>query len=113
MRKVIICLFTMFALTITVANAGPGHNHDHSPPITKEKAIEKATASVKNIVKKGKIDATWKDVVANSCEKHKIKHGFEWKVIFKNPKVKDKTKQTLYVFLTSSGKYIAANFTGK
>jgi len=113
MRKVIICLFSLFALTATVAYAGPGHNHDHSPPITKEQAIEKATTVVKGLVKKEKLDATWSKVSSNSCTKLKIKHGFEWKVSFNNSKVKDKEKQTLYVFLSSSGKYLAANFTGK
>jgi hypothetical protein len=34
-------------------------------------------------------------------------------VSFKNPSAKDKAKETLYVFMTLPGNYIAANFTGQ
>ena len=37
----------------------------------------------------------------------------EWKLTFKNPAEKDATKQTLYMFYTLTGNFIAANFTGK
>ncbi len=37
----------------------------------------------------------------------------EWLVIFNNENITDEEKQTLYVFLTISGEYIAVNYTGK
>jgi hypothetical protein len=41
------------------------------------------------------------------------KKGKEWKVAFKDPGAKDKSKETLYMFFTMTGNFIAANFTGK
>ena len=41
------------------------------------------------------------------------KKGKEWKVTFKDPAAKDKTKETLYMFFTQPGNFIAANFTGQ
>lgn len=32
---------------------------------------------------------------------------------FKNPAIEDVTKQTLYMFYTLTGNFIATNFTGK
>ena len=35
------------------------------------------------------------------------------KLTFKNPAVTDASKQTLYMFYSPSGNFIAANFTGQ
>ena len=39
--------------------------------------------------------------------------GKEWKVSFKNPAAQDKGKDTLYMFFTPVGNFIAANFSGQ
>jgi hypothetical protein len=41
------------------------------------------------------------------------KKGKEWKVSFKDPAAKDKSKETLYIFFTVTGNFIAANHTGQ
>jgi hypothetical protein len=41
------------------------------------------------------------------------KKGKEWKVTFKDATPKDKSKETLYMFFTLPGNFIAANFTGQ
>ena len=41
------------------------------------------------------------------------KKGKEWKVVYKNPNITDKTKFSLYMFFTPSGNFIASNHTGQ
>jgi Family of unknown function (DUF6488) len=41
------------------------------------------------------------------------KKGKEWKVRYSNPAAADKAKQTLFIFFSHSGNFIAANFTGQ
>jgi len=112
MRRIFVCLLTLFALSTATAFAGPGHSHGPVTPINEAQALEKATSIVKNIASKGKIEASWAAVAPASGEKKQGKFGTEWVVVFNNPKVEDKTKQTLYVFLNLGGDYIAANYTG-
>ena len=112
MRRIFVCFLALFALTTTTALAGPGHSHGPITPITQAQALEKAASIVKNIANKGKIETSWAAVAPSSSEKKQGKYGPEWVVVFNNPKAEDKAKQTLYVFLTEGGDYIAANHTG-
>lgn len=112
MRKIFICLVTLFAFTGTAVYAGSGHSHAPSTPVTKTQALEKATSLVKSFVKKEKLDSSWAEVAPTACIKKQMKSGQEWVITFDNPKVEDKEKQTLYVFLTLAGEYIAANYSG-
>ena len=41
------------------------------------------------------------------------KKGKEWRVSFRNPAAADKSKETLYMFFTPPGNFIAANFSGQ
>jgi len=97
--------------------AGAGHSHDadggHSRgPVSSGEAVNQASKKVKQLADAGKIDATWSGVQAVSVEKKTYAKGPEWVVIFKNDKVSDAAKQTLYLFFTLDGHYIAANYTG-
>jgi len=115
MRRIFICLLTLLAFTATTAFAGSGSGHSHGPvtPISEDQALEKATSHVQNFVKKGKLDSSWSEVRPTAGVKKQAKLGQEWVVTFDNPKVEDKEKQTLYVFLNLGGEYIAANYSGK
>lgn len=102
--------------------AGSGHAHDkdggHSVQghahgaISSKKAATKAKHKVAYLAKTGKIDKSWSGLKHVSVEKKKFKKGEEWVITFKNNKVKDKTKQSLYIFYSLDGHYIAANHTG-
>ena len=61
----------------------------------------------------GKIDAAWKAVKLDKAETVEGQKMKEWKLSFKNPAEKDAAKQTLYMFYSLTGNFIAANFTGK
>lgn len=95
---------------------GHGHGHDHghsSTPVTQEVAKENAAQIVSELVARDKLESSWLLITAASIEKITVKESSEWLVVFTNSNIADAKKQTLYVFLTPGGEYIAANFTGK
>ena len=114
MRKITICLMMLFAFTATPSFGAGGHDdhsgHDHAAQLSQSQIQEKATGFVASIVEKGKLDASWSGIKPQD-PKENSRH--EWVIVFSNPEIKDSEKQTLYMFLTLSGEYIAANFTGK
>ena len=97
--------------------AGSGHSHDkdggHSlGPISSAEVSNKATKKVEQLAEAGKIDASWSGVKVASVEQKTYSKGPEWLITFKNDKVSDATKQTLYLFFSLDGHYIAANYSG-
>ncbi len=65
------------------------------------------------LIKSAKLDASWSAVKPGKVETIDGKKGKEWKLSFKNPAVTDASKQTLYMFYSLPGNFIAANFTGQ
>lgn len=111
----LLVLMFLFGQTV-FAGPGGGHSHDHGHlhgPISSEQAVKKATKHVQKLVKKGKIDASWSGVASKSVEEKSFGHGPEWVVTFENKAAEDPEKQTLYVFYTINGKYLASNFSGQ
>ena len=100
--------------------AGGGHSHDmngghnnSSGPITEEKAKSKATRTMQNLTLRGVINKSWTSSKLLKAEKKNFSKGIEWVISFKNESVTNKAKQTLYIFYSLDGHYIAANYTGK
>lgn len=89
-----------------------GHDHSHGHSHAKREIKKQRTGvigrvQVERLVNEKKIDVSWKK---SSFEKSVVKDG-EWLVTFVNPEgIKGKK---LYIFLSKSGQFIAANFTGK
>lgn len=115
----IYLLIAAFGFTAPVY-AGAGHSHDKdgghshsSGPISESKAKTKATSTMKNLASRGVINKSWTSSKLVKAEKKIFSKGPEWVVSFKNKSVKDKEKQTLYIFYSLDGHYIAANYTGK
>jgi hypothetical protein len=115
----LLTILTAGILTASLNSfAGPGHSHGgHSHPhgqshdkkvvINKLQAQTRAMDRIKVLIFKNKIDSTWSDAKLDKA----IKVKKEWLITYTNEKgVKGKK---LYVFLDLSGKFIAANFTGK
>lgn len=106
-------LLSLFIAVPTVSMAGTGHDHGHShAAISGTEAQIKAKQQVKQLVDAKKIDASWSDVKASKVKQKDYGHGPEWVIIFKNDKVKDASKQTLYLFYSQDGHYLAANYDG-
>lgn len=105
-----------FALCSVGAVAGGGHDHGaggHAhAAITSDQAMTKAAEKIHALAKAGKIDASWMDVQPAGAEQKTYAKGPEWVVTFKNDKVSDASKQTLYVFFSADGHYLATNYTG-
>lgn len=119
MKNFITTLFLSLFITAP-AMAGGGHahgpdgGHNHSQAaVSSEEAINRASKKVNQLAIQGVIDVTWKDVKAHSAVQKQFSKGLEWVITFKNDKVKDSKKQSLYLFFSLDGHYIAANFSGK
>lgn len=65
------------------------------------------------LIKQGKLDASWGSAPVGKLEHVEGKKGKEWRVTFANAAEKDKAKQSLYMFYTLQGNFIAANHTGQ
>ena len=115
MRKIMIAV-TLCTLSLVTAPAfsGPGHENSHAQgPISEAAVKQKATKQVAALVKKGKIDKSWSEIKPAKAYQKTFKKGPEWVVEFANSAAPDKAKQTLYLFYTLDGHYMAVNFTGK
>lgn len=102
------------AFSPVLASEG-GSFHFHGDATAKaETVIGCATQRKDALAASGKIDAAWKTLKQEKVEQIDGKKGREWKVTFKDPAAKDKSKETLYVFfMTMPGNFTAANFTGQ
>ncbi|MBL7003727.1 MAG: hypothetical protein ISR69_06855 [Gammaproteobacteria bacterium] len=110
--QTIILSLTLFLFPLS-AFAGAGHDHGPSrAPATQSQAEKVASDIVFQLAEKSKIEASWKAVKIEKSLKKKFGNNLEWVVSFKNEKITDPAKQTLYIFLTLGGEYLAANYTG-
>ena len=75
--------------------------------------IEKnAKQKVIKLVLEKKIPKSWKDAVLLKTVKTKNKTN-DWVISFSNTKIKNRLKQTLYIFVSAYGKVMGANYSGK
>ena len=108
-----LTLATVFWTTAAFATPG-GSCHFHGNKPAAEATVTGCAAQRKEaLLKSGKLDAYWSAVKQDKIESVAGKKGQEWKVSFKDTTAKDKTKETLYMFFTLQGNFIASNFTGQ
>ena len=121
-RKLTAFFFLIFSISSVPAIAGGGHDHEHGhkhhddhahDPVSADTASHKAMKKVAQLAKRGKIDASWEGIKPSSVEQKTFAKGDEWVVVFENEKVTDQSKQTLYLFYSLEGHYIAANYSGE
>ena len=118
MKIIAVATLSLSLLAISpISIAGPGHEHDshgghHHGPISSERVSTKAEKRVEHLVESGKIPISWKNLSAATIGQKTYAKGPEWVITFKNPVIEDTSKQTLYLFYTLDGHYIAANYTG-
>ena len=114
MKKITAVFFALFAFSSALVFAGPGGDHSHEPtaPISEDQALKTAGDVVANNVKKGKLDPSWESIKPTNIVQKTFKKEPEWVITFNNGKIEDPSKQTLYVFLSLSGHYLGANYTG-
>jgi Family of unknown function (DUF6488) len=90
--------------------SGPAHSHD---PVNKAEAQAGARDVIATMISKKIVDASWKDAALQTAELKTRGRSREWVVTFRNDTAADPAKRVLYVFLTETGDYIAANHTGR
>lgn len=106
-------LLSLFAAPAALADVG-GSCHFHGNKPASETVVTDCAAKRKDaLVKAGKLDASWRAVKLDKAELVDGKKAKEWKVTFKNPAAPDAAKQTLYLFFSQPGNFIAANHTGQ
>jgi len=116
MKKLIttLCAVAGFALAAPAKANEEGDCHFHgSTPASQDTVSDCSMKRQQALVANGKIDKSWQAIKPASLEQVDGKRGKEWKVTFKDPAAADKAKDTLYMFFTAQGNFIAANFTGK
>lgn len=106
-------LFLLFSIISILifgnAQAGPGHAHEN---LTADAASRMAVKKINQLVEKGTIHNSWKDMKPASVEKKTFAKGPEWVVVFSNKAVPDPDKQKLFVFYSLDGHYLATNYSG-
>ena len=113
--KFLLLGFTLGLFSVTaIAGGGHEHGHGHShSPVDQTTANIKASEIINNLVKQKVIDKSWISTPVIHVEQKTFNGKKEWVVSFLNEEIADAKKRKLYVFLTLSGNYIAANYTGK
>lgn len=104
-------VLTLFSgATIAGANHDHGHSHD---PVTQPQAEQAADRVVAALMKNKVIGESWSEIPVKNAEKKEFDGNMEWVVSYYNESISDPEKRTLYIFLTLTGEYIAANYTGE
>ena len=106
MRNISTVLLVSSLLFVSPVMAGAGH-------VSSEVVIQKATGKIKSLVEGGKLNKSWAESKVLNATQKTFSNQAEWVVAVKNEKVSEVAKQTLYVFFTLDGHYIATNFTGQ
>lgn len=106
-------LASLFTAPAALADKGSNCHFHGSKPATEAVVSDCAQQRKAALVKAGKLDASWQAVPQAKAELVDGKKGKEWKVSFNNPAAADAAKQTLYIFFSQPGNYIAANHTGQ
>lgn len=115
MKTLATVLFFSSLFFTTPIMAGSGHDHGHShaqEAISSEEAVNRASKKLKQLADTGKIDTAWVGIKASHVEKKTFSRDTEWVITFKNDKISDSSKKTLYLFFSLDGHYIATNYTG-
>ena len=113
MSKFLSTVLISLALFSTPALAGAGHDHGHSHgPVKSDVVANKAKNKIAALVKAKKLAVSWALLEPTTIDQKTYSKGPEWVVTFNNTKVEDTKKQTLYMFYSLDGHYIAANYSG-
>ena len=106
----------LLALALTFAAAAPAFAHPDHDMYEQENprllALKSASYVVERMVERNAIPASWRDIEPNNAVLRQRNNATEWVVTFENSAIANPAERTLYVMLTQSGVYIAANYTG-
>lgn len=101
-----------FGSSAMASESSSCHFHGHQPA-AESTVVTCATQRKDALVANGKLASAWRAIKPENVVAVEGKKGKEWKVTFKDAAATDKSKETLYMFFTLPGNFIAANFTGQ
>ena len=117
MSKLIKIVFMALLLSFTTLSAQ--HKHDKSclhktlsNEVSYEVVQKAAISEVKRLVTEKKISKSWNSVPILKIGRTHYGDNDDWIVIFNNPKIKKKSRQNLYIFVSKRGEIRGANYTG-
>lgn len=102
-------------VTSPILAGGKSSCHFHgSKPATEATILTCAEMHKSRLIEKGTIESSWLAIKHDSVQQVDAKEGKkEWRVVFKDAAAKDKTKETLYLFFSIPGNFLASNYSGK
>jgi hypothetical protein len=106
-------ILSLFATPVALADVGGSYHFHGNKPAAEAVVADCGKQRKAALIKAGKLDASWQTVKLSQAELVDGKKGKEWKLSFNNPAAADASKQTLYLFFSQPGNFIAANFTGR
>ena len=115
MKKISIALLLSLLFFVPPVLAGSGHSHGPTKAqvkISSEEVSKRASTMVELLAGEGRIDKTWAGVKKSKVEQKIFNQRPEWVVSYRNTDLDDASKQTLYLFFTLYGEYLAANYSG-
>ena len=113
MKTLIKAMLIVLALSFTTLW---GHGGGHMPTqkeVSKSNIQKTAKQELLGLLKYKKIDKSWSNKPISNMKRTQYNYNNEWVVSFENLEIKDKTKQTLYIFVDVYGDIKGANYTGK
>lgn len=113
--KIFIKKTLITALLIYGCNTLYAKSHaNHTLNVASQTYIKKvAKKEISRLVSANAIDKSWQDKPISSMETKMFDKTIEWVVKYDNKKIKDRNKQTLYIFVTVNGVLIGTNYTGE
>ena len=112
MKNLIITLFlSIFFILLPPSISAHGNGHSHET-LSVEAAKTTAIKKINELALTGKIDASWSGIKPSRIEQKAPDFAMEWVVFFKNKKIKDVKKQTLYLFFSLDGDFIVFSHDG-
>ena len=116
MTKLIKALVILLTLTFTTLYAKNGYDYYYYGnggatynKLNKTSITKIAKAEVKRLTMEKKIPKSWKSIPISKINKF---NNDDWIVTFNNLKIKNKSKQNLYIFVGIYGQVKGANYKG-
>jgi hypothetical protein len=103
------------ALALTAAPAATAHpDHDmYETENPRQIALTSASYVVGRMVERGAIEPSWRQIAPSNAVLRQRNGANEWVVTFRNDAITNEDERTLYVMLSYTGVFLAANYSGE
>jgi hypothetical protein len=117
-----VVVLVLGATTVAVAHppkpGEPPHSHGPRtwPPshaFSREEIVDRAKIERDRLIREQKVEPAWQGAGEPVAEEIVFDGRPEWVVTFRHPAPADKAKERLYIFFTPTGRFVAANHTGR